>query len=226
MLRKVYLNGEMGEKFGKVAEVQAETVKDVMHYLDANHIGVKKYFIDSTEKDIGFTIKIADGYVDDERELLLPLDKGDIIITPTPVGSKGAIKVIVGIIIIAVAWPFLATASGFALFATKMAIGLGLSLVMMGLMEMMAPDPSVDEDAEGMEEGYIFQGAEQSVPEGAPVPVLYGELRIPGQPITFNLENDYDGKTNWGQGNSNQVGGLSDGLGNISKPIGLFEDPA
>jgi len=227
MLRKVYLNGEIGEKFGRVAEVQAETVKDVIHYLDANYKGVKKYFLDSTEKDIGFTIKIADQYLDDDRELVLPLDKGDIIITPTPVGSKGAIKIIIGAIILIYAWPLMA--SGGILGSTmlaKIAVGVGLSLVMGGLMEMMAPDPSVDADAEGMEEGYIFQGSEHTVPEGAPVPVLYGELRVPGQPISFNLENDFDGKTNYGQGNSVQVGGLSDGQGNITRPTGMFEDPA
>ena len=108
----------------------------------------------------------------------------------------------------------------------KIAVGVGLSLVMQGLMELMAPDPSVDNDVEGMEEGYIFQGAEHSVAEGAPVPVLYGELRIPGQPISFNLENDYSGQTNYGQGNANRIGGLSDGQGNINKPIGMFVDPA
>ena len=229
MLRKVYLNGEMGEKFGRVAEVKAETVKDVMHYLDANYTGVKKYLLDSTEKDIGFTVRIADQYIDDDRELILPLDKGDIIITPTPVGSKGALKIIIGAIIVIYAWPLMAASSaglfGSTLLA-KIAVGVGLSLVMQGLMQLMAPDPSVDNDVEGMEEGYIFQGAEHSVAEGAPVPVLYGELRIPGQPISFNLENDYSGQTNYGQGNANRIGGLSDGQGNINKPIGMFVDPA
>ena len=69
MLRKLYLNGEMGEKFGKVAEVKADTVREVMQYLKANHDGVDKYLIDSTEKEIGFTIKMGDQYIDDDRVL-------------------------------------------------------------------------------------------------------------------------------------------------------------
>ena len=78
MLRKVYLEGELGEKYGKVAEVKAESVREVMQYLQANHDTINKYFIDSTEqRNIGFTVKIADTYVDDDRELLLPFDKGD-----------------------------------------------------------------------------------------------------------------------------------------------------
>ena len=60
---------------------------------------------------------------------------------------------------------------------------------MQGIAEMMMPDPATDDEAPAEEEGYVFQGSEQSIPEGHPVPILYGELRVPGQPITFNLEN-------------------------------------
>tara|TARA_B100000214_G_scaffold251540_1_gene184946 strand:- start:6382 stop:7047 length:666 start_codon:yes stop_codon:yes gene_type:complete len=185
MLRKVYLEGELGEKYGKVAEVKAESVREVMQYLQANHDTINKYLIDSTEKrNIGFTVKIADTYVDDDRELLLPFDKGDIIITPTPMGAKGAVKVIVGVVLVVVGIlvspvnPKL----GMAL------ISMGANLVMTGIQEMMAPDPSTDAETEE-EEGYIFQGAEASIIEGYPVPILYGELRVPGQPITFDVQN-------------------------------------
>ena len=64
---------------------------------------------------------------------------------------------------------------------------MGSSLVMQGIAEMMVPDPAVDNIEEN--EAYIFQGSEQVLPEGYPVPILYGELRVPGQPVTFDLEN-------------------------------------
>tara|TARA_B100001250_G_scaffold376791_1_gene365326 strand:- start:7212 stop:7877 length:666 start_codon:yes stop_codon:yes gene_type:complete len=185
MLRKVYLEGELGEKYGKVAEVKAESVREVMQYLQANHDTINKYFIDSTEqRNIGFTVKIADTYVDDDRELLLPFDKGDIIITPTPMGAKGAVKVIVGVVLVIVGILVSPTNPklGYAL------ISMGANLVMTGIQEMMAPDPSTDAETEE-EEGYIFQGAEASIIEGYPVPILYGELRVPGQPITFDVQN-------------------------------------
>jgi len=185
MLRKVYLEGELGEKYGKVAEVKAESVREVMQYLQANHDTINKYLIDSTEqRNIGFTIKIADTYVDDDRELLLPFDKGDIIITPTPMGAKGAVKVIVGVVLVVVGILIspVNPKLGMAL------ISMGANLVLTGIQEMMAPDPSTDEETEE-EEGYIFQGAEASIIEGYPVPILYGELRVPGQPITFDVQN-------------------------------------
>ena len=60
------------------------------------------------------------------------------------------------------------------------AVHLGMS----GLTEMMMPDPATDGDQES---SYLFNGAEQNIIEGDPVPVLYGHLRVPGQPISFDV---------------------------------------
>tara|TARA_B100000214_G_scaffold375461_1_gene361921 strand:+ start:5287 stop:5967 length:681 start_codon:yes stop_codon:yes gene_type:complete len=225
MLRKVYLEGELGEKYGKVAEVKAESIREVIQYLQANYEGVDKYFIDSTEeRNIGFVIKIADDYIEDERELLLPLEKGDIIITPTPMGAKGVFKVIVGIIIIAVT---LVIAGGAALTAPMwIAIGIGAGLIMMGIAEMMMPDPATDDETPAEEEGYVFQGSEASIVEGYPVPILYGELRVPGQPITFNLQNT---SVSLIDRNQNAVGGtatVGDEQGNYYSDYSFYGEQA
>ena len=135
MLRKIYLAGDMGEKFGKVAEVSARTVKEVMQYLDANHDGIKEYLLEKDKKKIAFKIQVADQYIDDERELLLPLDKGDIIITPIPVGSRGAFKAILGVILLVISF-FVPTLAPYL-------VPLGMSLISQGIAEMMAPDLSL-----------------------------------------------------------------------------------
>jgi predicted phage tail protein len=207
MLRKLYLEGDMGEKYGKVAEVKATTVREVIQYLDANHSGLKKYLLDKHDKNIGFTIKIADEYVEDDRELLLPLDKGDIIITPVPVGSGGLIKTILGAILVILAFtPFGAPFASYLIPA-------GLGLMAMGLAELMAPDPATDNQEEN-KEGYLFQGSEQSIPEGNPVPVLYGELRVPGQAVSFNLRNSSEGFLS-GTSNAGTMATTTDSEGNL-----------
>jgi len=68
-------------------------------------------------------------------------------------------------------------------FKGKLLGGLSLSLGMQGLNELMAPDPSGDGDQES---SYMFNGSEQNIIEGDPVPVLYGELQVPGQPISYD----------------------------------------
>jgi hypothetical protein len=55
---------------------------------------------------------------------------------------------------------------------------------------MMAPDPSVDSQ---QDESYLFQGSNQNIIEGDPVPILYGKLRIPGRPISFEIKNQNRG---------------------------------
>ena len=65
-----------------------------------------------------------------------------------------------------------------------MAVGMATNLAMAGINQTMAPDPSTDSDSE---QSYLFNGAEQNIIEGDPVPLLYGRLRVPGQPISFEV---------------------------------------
>ena len=224
MQRKIYLEGELGEKFGTNFTVHAENMQEIFRCIDANHDGFKKYLIDCHEKNVGFVIDVADKNIQHEPELLLPLKDGDVTVTVVPAGSKGFGKILAAIAVIAVvvAAPYMmgtvtqvaglpamamsgtftfsgavgVAGGGFGGFLGAvsaglgaagmmgtMAMGLATNLAMTGLSEMMAPDPAKDTDQES---SYMFNGAEQNVIEGDPVPVLYGNLRIPGQPIVFD----------------------------------------
>jgi hypothetical protein len=48
----------------------------------------------------------------------------------------------------------------------------------------MAPDPAVDQDAPT---NYLFSGGANNAVEGDPIPILYGELRVPGRPISVDI---------------------------------------
>ncbi len=209
MLRKVYLEGTLGSKFIPSFEVEAETLQDVFRCADANFSEFRPYMIDCMENDTGFSITVENSEIIDETQLLLPMKKGDIIITPIPAGSKGIAKIIAAIVIMYVV---LQTGGGLgqplnftnylakdvtkigikAAFKNAMAKGIGWKLLaatsvhlgMTGLAEMTAPDPATDSDQES---SYMFNGEEQNIIEGDPVPVLYGHLRVPGQPISFDV---------------------------------------
>jgi hypothetical protein len=68
---------------------------------------------------------------------------------------------------------------------------LGANLALMGLAEMSAPDPDRTTD----DPSYLFNGAQNHIEQGKPVPLLYGELTIGGAPIyqgyTPGLQNQY-----------------------------------
>ena len=112
MLRNVYLEGEMGEKFGTGFQIYAESVGDVLRCLDAN-VGneIRQYLVDCHNKDIGFVVDVADNSFDDERELLMPMHEGDITITPMPAGSKSAFAKILMAIALVVATSLLGSCS-------------------------------------------------------------------------------------------------------------------
>lgn len=227
MMRKVYLDGEMARKFGSEFTIKATSMAEVFRCLECNFPEMRQYLIQCHENDIGFLCKEGDKGLQDEEELLLSLAEGDIYISPQPAGSKSGFgKILAAIAIVALvavggAFAFgaaQATAGGAfggglasgltqgliygaSTLAGQLAIGLAINLALTGIQQLMAPDPSVDTPDTG-EDSYLFRGAEQSILEGDPVPVLYGQLRVPGRSIGFevrNKENTYT-SSNYGGG--------------------------
>ena len=94
MMRNIYLEGEMGHKFGTGFSMNAPTIKDVFCCIDANDPSFKSYLVECANNEIGFTIDVAGNQIDHNEELLMPFNEGDITITPVPAGSKGIGKII------------------------------------------------------------------------------------------------------------------------------------
>ena len=209
MQRKVYLVGDLAEKFGSSFTIKTNKYSDVIKCIEANHPSFKKYLIDANNEGIGFTIEVAGKFIEEEKELLLPAREGDITIAAVPAGSKsGGAKIIGALVLAFFVLPAIggaaiagmsstalgtitATSSygvalqaGMMTMAGKFTAMLAVNLAISGLQQVMAPDPSVDNDATT---NYLFNGSDQNIIEGDPVPLLYGELRIPGRPISLHM---------------------------------------
>lgn len=238
MLRNVYLEGELGEKYTPHMRLSFTKPSEIFRALDANFGDTAAYFIKKHEEGVGYHIDVAGNELEEPAELLLDMKEGDVIITPVPAGSKsGPAKILAAIALVVVtagagaailgaatgagaagsAAAVGATFGSFAGFAGtlsavagtiggKIALGLAANLALGGIQQMMAPDPSTDSD---QEQSYLFNGAEQNIVSGDPVPVLYGRLRVPGQPISFEVSSV--GAIESGVGNSYSGGGGSGG---------------
>jgi len=215
MERKVYLEGAIAKKFGSEFTIYAESVADVWRCLNCNFPELRQYLIECHEKNIGFLCQVGDKGLDDEEEMLLKIGEGDIFISPQPAGSKSGLgKILAAIAIVALVAVGGAIALGantalaggafgggimsglsaglaYAAGSTLglLALGVAVNLALTGLQQIMAPDPSLDIPENAAENSYLFQGSEQTVLEGDPVPVVYGQLRVPGRPIGFELRN-------------------------------------
>jgi len=215
MKRKVYLIGEIEKRFGSEFSMYADNYGEIIRNIDCNRPGFKEYLAECHRDGIGFTINFAGKYIEEERELFTPLKEGDITITAVPAGSKSEMgQIIVGAVLMVVGF-YIGGIEGarWGLTAAQlqavgtMAVGVGMSLASAGIQAMLAPDPAT-EAAE--EEGYLYKGSEKIVVEGDPIPVLYGKLRVPGQPISVAMNtagpmNAYDGP-DWGGENGGGLG--------------------
>ena len=197
MKRKVYLTGEMEQRFGSEFSIHAKSYSDIIRCIDCNRSNFRKYLVDCHNEGVDFVINFADKYIEEE-DLFLPLKEGDVIITAVPAGSKGSdvFKIVAAIFIL---WasgfmagftsaPWAGGISGITEYAwlAETLTAVGIALLNSGIQGLLAPDPAVEEE---QKEGYLYTGSESLVIEGDPIPVLYGELRVPGQPISMALNN-------------------------------------
>ena len=194
-MQKVKLVGEIS-KFGSTWETECANIRDIFKLIECQTPGFRQHLIDGAEAGIGYEIKRGEDYLDNENELLLSLNKEDIIITEVPSGAKGGVgKILAAIAIVAViaasggfaaggATGFFASASGGLNAFGQLALGLATNLALSGLSEIMAPGPETDSK---QEEGYLFSGPTNNMQQGLPVPVCYGELLVGGAPMSVSF---------------------------------------
>jgi predicted phage tail protein len=211
MQHSVYLQGELGERFGSKFIVNTNDYADVFKCINANRPEFLPYVRKCHEEDINFIVETEDGTID-QTDLIVPICKGDITISLAPAGSKSGIAKILAAIaiiaIIAITGGFAGLGTGVVGAAGPMQVGwavgaagglstagsmvalLSINLALAGMQQMMAPDPAVDADAPT---NYIFSGGANTSIEGDPIPVLYGELRVPGRPIAVDIRQGGNG---------------------------------
>lgn len=201
MKRKIYLDGELGEKFGKVLTLDAQSFRDVFKAIDAQRPEFRTYLAECHENKIGFIMHVEDSPLTADEELLMNFGEGDMYISPAPEGSgnaiRGVLKIVAAVVIAFVLAPLLPA------WAAYIAYGVATGLAMSGLADLMAPDPATDvENDSRQDSSYLFQGSGQTILEGDPVPLLYGRLRIPGRLIDFDVRNKNSQFTELGFGPS------------------------
>lgn len=190
MKRKIYLDGDLGEKFGKVLTLDVSSFLEVFQAIECQRPEMRQYLVDCHEKNVGFIMHLEDTPITTEEEILLNFNEGDMYISPAPQGSGGVLgsvaKIVVGAVMIIGGLAL--AASGFYFMAAAAFIA-GGTLISSGMMTLLAPDPATDSDDVRQDTSYLFQGSGQTILQGDPVPLLYGRLRIPGRLVDFDVRN-------------------------------------
>lgn len=202
---------------GIVDELHAHKTRDVWDVLETatgarlqsllfgiTTAGFNKEGICYELRDYG--IKVLRGQVDDDSffAIIYTLDKDDdpfdetvwqkanseeiIRIVPIVMGSKrgGVFQTIFGAVLVAAAiWlPW-----GSALWASNLLFAVGASVAIGGVIQMLSPQPKglAMQDQGENKPSYAFGSPTNTVSQGYPVPVLYGERTIGGAIISAGI---------------------------------------
>lgn len=195
-MQQVRLVGNIA-KFGEVWNVNCNSIRDVFKLIDCQTPGFREHLIEAAEAGIGYEIKRGKDFLEYPEELLLNLNNEDIIITEVPAGAKSAgakILAAIAIIVVVAATGGFGGAGFFGNVATGglntfglTAVSVATNLALTGISQLLAPGPETDQK---QTEGYLFNGPQNNIQQGLPVPVCYGELRVGGAPISTSFKRD------------------------------------
>lgn len=181
-LRTVKLYGIAGARFGRVHRLAVGSTREAVRALCVTVPGFEKFMMNA--RDNGLTFAVFSGRRNmAEEDLQHPVGEDEIRIAPILVGSKkaGLFQTILGAALVVVG-VFTSAYGGSTL------IGLGASMMLGGVMQMLSPQTSGLAGA-GPNNGtsYYFNGPVNSAAQGEPVPLVYGRMTVGSKVISSGI---------------------------------------
>lgn len=186
MKKTIYLYGELAEKFIDKITVEADSVYKAISALRANFPEFEKFLI---EYKPGFHLRTGTVYRSEET-VHEPLGNNDLHLIPAISGSSGKIGAVFAVIIGVV----LMMIPGMQVFGIKIsaaalqAFGLGLAMAGISALLFAPPKPTGPNERPENTPNTYFNGAVNTIAQGHPVPVGYGELIIGSAVISAGLQ--------------------------------------
>lgn len=206
MLRKIYLHGKIGRKYGRMVELDVNTTAEAVRALAANFPEIMKDLRDGSwhviRGDVKTGMDLGEEHITDFQ-----LGSAELHFMPVVAGSKrqGLLKIILGVVLVGAAFAM----SGGAL-ATPIAGGmlggatygnmamLGAALALAGVSQLLAPEEKEEKD----ESSFTMSGPGNAYEQGSPIPLVYGMVITGGVMISGGIDienigvssNQLDGK--------------------------------
>lgn len=190
MLRTIRLYGELGKRYGRVHKAHVSSVSEALQYLKANFKGFVEYVVDSDKRIAGYEVWDSKYNCDGVRDDFVKQGDGDIKIIPRISGSGAVARIIAGVVLIVVGC-MLAPATGgssmtLASYGSAMMIGMGASLVLGGVIELLSPKSKLSSSTDSSQ-SYLFTGATNSNKSDDPIMIGYGEYLVGSHVISATI---------------------------------------
>ena len=198
--REVRLSGELGRQFGRIHRLAVDTPAEAVRALCVLLDGFRSFVEESTERGVGYKVLVGERQVKDPDTEFRIHSGYDTSFTIAPViqGSKNALgTILTGAALIALgvatggagltlgaAWD-----GGFATTVGYFASTIGMSLVLGGVSQMLAPSPSKGDPGERPENkpSHVFNGPVNTFAQGQSVPICYGRMIVGSAVISAGI---------------------------------------
>lgn len=199
MLKTLILDGRMAKKFGKRHQYHVADLREMLRAMCSQVPGFKKYMSEAHMKGIRFAF--FNGKSNIGLEEFDMTQGGDTYrITPIIEGAKnaGVLQIVIGAVALVAAFftagaslaAWGAAMSAGAITATSVLTGIGVSMMLGGVVQLLTPQPSFNTGASSSTDNkpnYAFGAPVNTVAMGYPVPVLYGEREVGGAIISAGM---------------------------------------
>jgi predicted phage tail protein len=189
-MKKVILEGVLGEKFGRDWLLDIRTPAESIRAIEANRRGFCKFLGESHKDGIHYQILLDEEEIEPVRLLGPFSDRETFRIVPVIEGaSRGALKTIVGFVLIVAGFALAAPSgggslsmseAGFTVIGFEVTAGMitlaGVALVLSGISASMLEIP--DASSGEQKPSYLFAGPVNTISQGGPVPIGYGRLMV------------------------------------------------
>lgn len=176
-LTTIRLYGRLGALFGRVHRMAVSSAAEAVCALGSQLPGFERYLTEAKDNGFGFAVFYGKDNLK-EDDLNLPAFGEDIRIAPILFGSKngGWFQIIVGAVLVVVGFAFAGVTGGASLALSK----IGLSMVIGGVMQLLAPAPPgmSSRDRPDNQPSYAFNGPVNTQAQGNCVSVTYGEMIV------------------------------------------------
>jgi predicted phage tail protein len=167
-MKTIRLYGDMGKRFGREHRFDVKTPAEAVRALCSQIQGFRSYLHEHAQS----TFKVFVGGRNAHDGLQYPSSDKEIIrIAPTLQGSGAGARVVLGVVLVVV---------GSLVPYFQFLVPIGASMIIGGVIEMLSPTPKIKSgvDAEKTENkpSYNFNGPVNTVAQGHPVPLAYGEI--------------------------------------------------
>lgn len=176
-MRVIKVYGQLAKELGqRVFHAEVESAAEAVRFLVGNFPHLEGHIVEQHYR------VSAGKHILTKDELHYPVGSTEVISITPVIAGRGAIgRIIAGILLIAVSF-FIPGAALFGLKLAPILFGVGVSLVLGGVAQLISPVPSTNMGDGGEKDprntSYVFSGIQNTSRSGLPIPIIYGETVV------------------------------------------------